>query len=190
MKRNVFIIIMLTFFISESCKTTYRNTGIISGSAVSTKAETVNRAISKKPPGVSVDSHGRRLDTDGDGVSDFKDKELLTLNSCFPVDSDGIGNCPDPLCCGGTFGHPNLTELNVTPPIADIVIRFADKSKVVTKSEKSKLEALAMLLRANPWYYLRCEAPGGLSERSLDLSWSRLNAIIRYLVDQKGIFSR
>lgn len=35
----------------------------------------------------------RTKDTDGDGVPDYRDKELLTPRSCFPVDADGIGDC-------------------------------------------------------------------------------------------------
>jgi hypothetical protein len=32
-------------------------------------------------------------------VPDYKDKELLTPQKCFPVDADGVGNCPEPACC-------------------------------------------------------------------------------------------
>ena len=38
-------------------------------------------------------------DTDGDGVPDSKDKELITPTYCQPVDADGVGKCPDPACC-------------------------------------------------------------------------------------------
>ncbi len=38
-------------------------------------------------------------DTDGDGVPDYMDKELITATICQPVDADGIGKCPDPECC-------------------------------------------------------------------------------------------
>ena len=51
------------------------------------------------PVGAPVDSHGVAKDTDGDGVPDYKDKELLTPQKCFPVNTDGVGNCPDPACC-------------------------------------------------------------------------------------------
>ncbi len=47
------------------------------------------------PPGAAVDTHGRALDTDGDGVPDYKDKEKLTQQKCFPVDSNGVGVCPN-----------------------------------------------------------------------------------------------
>ena len=45
------------------------------------------------PKGVSVDSHGCPRDTDGDGVADYKDKELITPSSCQPADSNGVGDC-------------------------------------------------------------------------------------------------
>ena len=51
------------------------------------------------PAGVPVDVRGVAKDTDGDGVPDYKDKELLTPQKCFPVDADGVGNCPEPACC-------------------------------------------------------------------------------------------
>ena len=35
-------------------------------------------------------------DTDGDGVPDIRDKELITSPSCFPVDADGVGKCTIP----------------------------------------------------------------------------------------------
>ena len=40
-------------------------------------------------------------DTDGDGVVDCKDKQLITPTECQPVDADGVGKCPDPACCKG-----------------------------------------------------------------------------------------
>jgi hypothetical protein len=35
-------------------------------------------------------------DTDGDGVPDYKDKELFTQKNCLPVNNQGVGSCPDP----------------------------------------------------------------------------------------------
>jgi hypothetical protein len=47
------------------------------------------------PRNAAVDVRGRAIDTDGDGVPDYKDKEKLTQTNCFPVNSTGIGNCPE-----------------------------------------------------------------------------------------------
>ena len=53
------------------------------------------------PEGCPVDTHGVTRDTDGDGVPDCKDKELITPTYCQPVDADGIGKCPcDTTCIG------------------------------------------------------------------------------------------
>ena len=48
------------------------------------------------PAGCPVDSRGRMLDTDDDGVPDCKDKEKITLTICQPVNEDGVGKCPEP----------------------------------------------------------------------------------------------
>jgi len=47
--------------------------------------------------GCLTDSSGKitsNLDSDGDGVPDCRDKEKFTDMQCFPVDEDGVGNCP------------------------------------------------------------------------------------------------
>ncbi len=49
------------------------------------------------PSGCAVDSTGAikdKTDSDGDGVPDCKDKERFTNKACFPVNDDGVGNCP------------------------------------------------------------------------------------------------
>jgi hypothetical protein len=53
------------------------------------------------PEGCPVDTHGVSRDTDGDGVPDCKDKELVTPTYCQPVDADGIGKCPCDTTCVG-----------------------------------------------------------------------------------------
>ena len=49
------------------------------------------------PKGCAVDSKGALIDStdsDGDGVPDCRDKQKFTNKKCFPVDQDGVGNCP------------------------------------------------------------------------------------------------
>ncbi len=57
------------------------------------------------PAGCPVDTHGVSKDTDGDGVPDCKDKQLITPTECQPVDADGVGKCPDPECCKNYSSH-------------------------------------------------------------------------------------
>ena len=57
---------------------------------------TKNQILQQVAP---VDTHGVSRDTDGDGVPDCKDKELITPTHCQPVDADGVGKCPSPDCC-------------------------------------------------------------------------------------------
>lgn len=45
-------------------------------------------------PADSMEKIKSNLDSDGDGVPDCRDKEKFTDKQCFPVDEDGIGNCP------------------------------------------------------------------------------------------------
>ena len=63
-------------------------------------------SIAQKAPKLSavhVNSRGVALDTDADGIPDYKDKELLTPQNCFPVDSTGVGNCPVLPCCNDSI---------------------------------------------------------------------------------------
>ncbi len=45
-------------------------------------------------PADSMEKIKNNLDSDGDGVPDCRDKEKFTDKQCFPVDEDGVGNCP------------------------------------------------------------------------------------------------
>jgi caspase domain-containing protein len=45
-------------------------------------------------PTDSAGKSTRNRDSDGDGVPDCRDKEKFTDKQCFPVDEDGVGNCP------------------------------------------------------------------------------------------------
>ncbi|HLX90707.1 MAG TPA: caspase family protein [Puia sp.] len=49
------------------------------------------------PAGCPTDTSGRNTlaDADGDGVPDCRDKERYTMKECLPVDSDGVGRCPE-----------------------------------------------------------------------------------------------
>ncbi len=92
------------------------------------------------------------LDTDGDGVLDYRDKEKITLQKCFPVDEDGVGTCPPVECCKDTI---RLTDSTIVTrkngcDIGMLKFSFAEKSKLLTSEMKSSLDDLAQRLRSNP----------------------------------------
>jgi OmpA-OmpF porin, OOP family len=100
----------------------------------------------RTPKRVVVDTRGVALDTDGDGVPDYKDKERLTLSTCFPVDSSGVGLCPAPFCC--QVEHWNI-RIERGCDIGTIEIRFSPKSKLLTVSARQLLEKIAGKMKAN-----------------------------------------
>jgi OmpA-OmpF porin, OOP family len=138
------------------------------------------------PPGAPVDTHGVSKDTDGDGVPDYRDKELLTLQNCFPVDEDGVGNCPEPDCCkelrkGGPVvsGDCKITDLPS--------IQFRGNTVKLSRDAESILASIASQLKANPGCRVRVSGHGPSNKAAQQLSWDRVNAIVRYLVERQGI---
>jgi OmpA-OmpF porin, OOP family len=141
------------------------------------------------PAGVPVDVRGVARDTDGDGVPDYKDKELLTPQKCFPVDADGVGNCPEPACCtelrnrmdsgwrpGGNCGISNLPS-----------VQFKGGSASLSKDAQAVLASAAAQIKANPTCKIRVTGHGASDKRAQQLSWDRVNAVIRYMVERQGI---
>jgi outer membrane protein OmpA-like peptidoglycan-associated protein len=146
------------------------------------------------PAGAKVDSHGRAVDTDGDGIPDFKDKEILTSQKCFPVNNDGVGTCPEPSCCkelrdevsklkeevakGGGKGECSLTNL------PSIQFKSGDK---LTKDAQTLLAGVAQQINANPTCKIKVIGYGSSSKKAQQTSWERVNAVIKYLVEKQGI---
>jgi outer membrane protein OmpA-like peptidoglycan-associated protein len=152
------------------------------------------------PAGAAVDAHGRAKDTDGDGVPDYKDKEILTQLSCFPVDKDGVGKCPEPACCkeikdmmanwkptgGGTGGGMDgagITEC----AIGDLPSVVFKKGAQLSREAQSVLAAAAAKIKANPSCKVKLIGYGTSSKNAQQLSWERVNAVKKYLVEQQGI---
>jgi len=140
------------------------------------------------PAGAPVDVRGVSKDTDSDGVPDYKDKELLTPQKCFPVDADGIGNCPEPACCtelrnrldSGNFG--NNCNIGNLPSI-----QFRSGRATLSNDAMSILASAAAQIKGTPDCRVRVIGHGASDKRAQQLSWDRVNAVIRYLVERQGI---
>jgi len=141
------------------------------------------------PKGCPVDTHGVSRDTDGDGVPDCKDKELITPTICQPVDADGVGKCPDPQCCkdikalldSGNFGNKKCS-------IGDLPsITFKGRTVTLSKDGKALLASVAEKLRNNPNCKVAVIGYGESSKSAQQLSWDRVNEVIKYLVEKEGV---
>lgn len=142
------------------------------------------------PAGAPVDTHGVSRDTDMDGVPDYKDKELLTPQNCFPVNADGVGNCPEPACCAelrakmdsccrGGGGECAISSLPS--------VQFKSGSIALSNDAKAVLNSAAAQINANPTCRVRVVGYGASDKKAQQLSWDRVNAVIRYLVEQQGV---
>jgi len=143
------------------------------------------------PKGAPVDSHGVSKDTDGDGVPDYKDKEVLTQKSCFPVNNDGVGSCPEPACCkeirdmvsNMKSAAPAAAQCNVGNLPS---IQFKGNAKL-SKEATASLDAVAAKINANPTCKVKVIGYGASSKAAQQLSWERVNAVIKYLAEKQGI---
>lgn len=131
------------------------------------------------PAGVLVDSRGCPLDTDQDGVPDYKDKEPLTPTYCQPVDADGIGKCPCPDGCGGTTAACGT--------IGAGSINFSSNSARLSANAQSQLANLAAQMKANPTCKVVVMGNAGSSKVQQQRSWDRVNAVIEYLSETQSI---
>ena len=142
------------------------------------------------PAGVAVDAHGRAKDTDGDGVPDYKDKELITLQSCFPVNNDGVGTCPEPACCKEVKEMVGNLKTNSGSlcQIGELSTIVFDKNKnKLSKEATETLATLAAKINANPNCNIRVTGYGYTSKSAQQLSWERVTAVIKYLTEKQGI---
>jgi len=144
------------------------------------------------PKGAPVDSHGVAKDTDGDGVPDYRDKEVLTPKNCFPVNNDGVGSCPEPACCKEIRDmlanwQPKTT---VAAPVCNIgnlpSVQFKGNAKL-TKDAMASLASAAAKINANPSCKVKVMGYGASSKAAQQLSWERVNAVIKYLVEKQGV---
>ncbi len=137
------------------------------------------------PAGAPVDTHGVAKDTDGDGVPDYKDKELLTPQSCFPVDADGVGKCPEPPCCAEL--RDKLKEQPACAITGLPSVTFKSGSITISKTAQTTLASAAQQINANPNCRVDVIGYGASDKRAQQLSWDRVSAVIKYLVEKQGI---
>ncbi len=148
------------------------------------------------PAGCPVDTHGVSRDTDGDGVPDCKDKELITPTQCQPVDADGVGKCPDPACCkeinarldsggvGSMGGGKGRCFIGDLPSIV-----FKGRTVTLSKDGKALASTIAEKMRNNPGCKVAVIGYGESSKTAQQLSWDRVNEVIKYLVEKEGVNS-
>lgn len=140
------------------------------------------------PKGCAVDTHGRSLDTDGDGVPDCRDKQVLTPQSWFPVDADGVGTEPEPACCAAL--RDSLAHMQVAPScsIANLPsVRFSKSSVKLDDAAQAALTSAAAQLNANPNCKVKLVGYGASNKRAQQLSWDRVNAVKNFLIEKQGI---
>jgi hypothetical protein len=84
-------------------------------------------------------------DTDGDGVPDCRDKELITPTYCQPVDANGVGKCPcpDPSC----FVVPAVAAKSAIDNEVISLRTEINTQKILIEAQKTELENMNQQLQ-------------------------------------------
>jgi hypothetical protein len=140
----------------------------------------------KTPKGVAVDAHGCPLDADGDGVPDYKDKQLITPTECQPVDADGVGHCPCPDDCLDKMGgrDPRGGKCGAIEPGT---LMFTGGTNNISNGMQVKLATLAGQMSASPTCKVVIIGGGSGSKQKEQHSWEHVNAIIEHMSEKNNI---
>jgi outer membrane protein OmpA-like peptidoglycan-associated protein len=138
------------------------------------------------PAGAPVDTHGVSRDTDGDGVPDYKDKELVTPTYCQPVDADGVGKCPCPdSTCFDKYMVKSDGCADKLGPLPSV--SFRSGSNNLSTDAMAVLATVASRLRNNPECKVVVVGYCSSSKKEQQLSWDHVNKVINYFVEKEGI---
>ncbi|MCO5247658.1 MAG: OmpA family protein [Chitinophagales bacterium] len=129
-----------------------------------------------------VDSHGRLLDSDGDGCPDCEDPEPFSSPLLPIVDCKNVYDFASPECCASKKGATDVIPLPVIP--------FDVNKCGINKSQFSQLEQVAKAMQENPELNLVVTSISR-STKSVkyneQLGWCRTNEVVDYLVEKYGI---
>ena len=138
----------------------------------------------KTPKNIAVDSHGCPLDTDGDGVPDYKDKQLITPTECQPVDADGVGKCP---CPDGCKDLNSNGKAGACGNIGAGTILFTSNSNHISTGTEAQLAVLASQMQSSPLCKVVIMGGGSGSKIKEQHSWEHVNAIIEHMSEKNNI---
>ncbi|WP_447046298.1 OmpA family protein [Vreelandella sp. H-I2] len=149
------------------------------------------------PAGVAVDAEGCPLDSDGDGVPDYRDQcpgtpagVEVNANGC-PLDSDNDGVPDYRDQCPNTPAGAEVNALGCPDSVILKEVNFEFDSAQLTSTARSVLDGVAERLVNNPGVRVSIEGhtdSRGSDAYNKDLSQARAQSVATYL-NQRGVSS-